>query len=203
MTFKDFFFDKQFNEITTIKSWNGFPKHKEQSIAEHSHLVTVFTRIICETLKIDTQRTLECCEYAMFHDYDESFSGDIRHPFKYNKFNGLELRTTINEYVIEASKQKLDDGSEIGNLLLRLITADVPVYCRNVVKLADWYAMLFYLISEEKLGNRNVYSSLEYCLEATRSHIKNYFREYSDVVVVQLMADFIQINKRKFSYDSN
>lgn len=161
---EDLFFDERFDQINNISRWNGMLRLKEETVAHHSFIVAWFARVLSEEIFNHSVPKLTITSFALFHDFDEIFTGDIIHPVKYNQFNGTEIRKLLNEYngfVIDNEFPK--HVSKSNNFMNVMLKDEVPMYAKAVVKLCDWLSMKFYLLKEIKLGNHNVFKEYKYC----------------------------------------
>jgi 5'-deoxynucleotidase YfbR-like HD superfamily hydrolase len=95
--------------------------NKDQSVAEHSYNVTLIAMdLVAE--EEDTRLKFEVLLYALEHDMDEVFTGDIPSGFK------RKLRTECPAVI------KLLDGEKFVNPEVKA-----------VVKLADWLEAIYHL----------------------------------------------------------
>lgn len=131
--------------MSQVKRYPVCHTNKEQSVAEHSFGVML---IVVELGKhVSDREMVECAlAYAMVHDQDEVYSGDIASPFK------RELRARCPAVI-----EHLDSGM------------DVPSAAKALVKLADFLEAIHFLReyggsrhSEEVL--QDIYNNFEEAL---------------------------------------
>lgn len=69
--------------LSLIPRWSIIDMSKEQSVAEHSANVAYIVNYLCDSLgDYDVVQTQELISDALFHDYDEIFTGDMPTPAK-------------------------------------------------------------------------------------------------------------------------
>lgn len=163
--FDRLFNDPTFDRLNNLHRWNGIRRIKEESVAHHSYIVTLFARIIAETTFVGTEDRLMVVTKAIFHDWDEIITGDITHDVKYNDFNGEEIRTALKAFAKNEFKQHFskDNGTFTEMLIMGYSVGNTPKYIDKIVKVADWLSMAFYLKMEVSLGNRSMDRLFRFC----------------------------------------
>ena len=162
--FEKLFYDEHFDQLNNMVRWNGMKRIKDETVAHHSFIVTWFTRVLVEEIFIDDKPKLLATTYAVFHDFDEMFTGDIINPFKYNELNGVDIRKSIGEFVEYKVEDKFpSNGNLTDRMLNNMMTGKIPVYIKKIVKISDWLSMRFYLQKEIDLGNKSVMPQREFC----------------------------------------
>lgn len=159
-----------YDQANNTVRWNGLNRIKNESVAQHTYLVTLFTRVILEELfseypyQSTKDRVIsETITYALFHDFDESFTGDIIHPLKYNEVNGAQIRLKITEY-LQSCGDRFDTQSPTHQMIRKYVFKNrLKQFQKDIVKIADWLSMLFYLEKESELGNRGIGNTIDYC----------------------------------------
>ena len=163
--------------IDNIIQWQERDVFQRESVSQHSFKVSVFTRIILEDiLGGDDIRgefnkfKLDCVTHAIFHDWDEAiFLRDISHSVKYNKFNGREIKEAINHYVSHQFFEEFEEDNKEFTDSLKMLhksIVDVDPEVKEVVKVADWMALLYFCRRVLALGNDNFIETYEYCKES-------------------------------------
>ena len=171
------FLNGKYSPILNTKRWNGFLTVKEESLGEHHYMVTIFTNVLCTEMHLNSETTLTCLQYAMHHDWDELFSGDILHGVKYNEHNGDEFRMLVNSFVEKEIDKEFGDESDISALINCLLDCNFGgsawwnKFIKDLVKLADWMSMTVFSYRELNLGNKSFLDRFEYCKERTILHI--------------------------------
>lgn len=131
--------EKEYVLAKTLR-YNNRTHLQEESVAEHSFFVALFSLKIVQLLKLPEELELRILRLAVLHDCAESITSDIPHNVKklYPDFAAF-LKTVEDQYYSKNwsyFKTKLDD--EIAEA---------------VVKLADNYSVLQFCINEQRLGN--------------------------------------------------
>lgn len=107
--------------MAQVKRYPICHTHRDQSVAEHSFGVMLITMELCS--HVNDLRLIDCAlAYAMTHDQDEVFTGDIPSPFK------RELRSKCPAVI-----EHLDPPVNVS-----------PVV-KGIVKLADYLEAIHYL----------------------------------------------------------
>ncbi len=162
--FEEIMIDEDFDALNNLVRWNGKKRVKDESVAHHSFLVTWFSRILGESIFKDADIKLMITTYAIFHDFDEVFTGDILHPFKYNEINGSKIRKLIKEFCDYKINEKFKDDDPTDKLFRKYLLGEVPAYVKKIVKVADWLSMAFYVRKEIRLGNTDWEDDYKTCL---------------------------------------
>lgn len=174
--FEQIFKDPDYDQLNNIVRWNGLNRIKDESVAHHSFIVSWFSRIIVENLFPvgNYEMKLEVTTYAIFHDFDEMFSGDIVHSVKYNSFNGDKMRKLLDEYCNARTKEKFSGDSATDKLFRTYLdSGNINKTSKMIVKLADWLSMLFYIKKEIQLGNAGLFDQFTYCKEAMNKCVED------------------------------
>jgi 5'-deoxynucleotidase YfbR-like HD superfamily hydrolase len=163
--FDRIFTDPDFDQLNNLVRWNGLGRINNESVAHHSFIVSWFSRIIVEELlkNNNDQLKLEVVTYALFHDFDEMFSGDIGHTVKYNEFNGAKIKKLVDEFCVNMTKDKFKENTPTNLMLRKNLLGDVSDVAKSIVKLADWLSMSYYVQKEIRLGNKNLFVEYDYC----------------------------------------
>lgn len=112
---------KQKLRLQQVKRWPICVTGKDQSVAEHSYNVALIAR--CLAMAVGDMATLTAVtEYALIHDADEWWTGDIPSPFK------RELRAKCPPV-----QPHLDGDLKVPDLI------------RGIVKLADCLEAIHYI----------------------------------------------------------
>lgn len=120
--------------------YNNRSHLQEESVAEHSFFVALFSLKIIQTLQLPEELELRVLRLAILHDCPEALTSDIPHNVKkmYPDFAKF-LRTVEDRYYSKNwpyYKEKLEDE-----------------LAESIVKLADNYSVLQFCINEQRLGN--------------------------------------------------
>lgn len=157
--------------LSTNERWNNEHNIKKENVAEHSYSVVWITKIICLYLFEESNPKLEneILTYAIFHELDETLTGDINHNLKYNDYNGVDIRLAIDDYV-NHTLGNLFQADNIHNRMFKYEVLHKKKISWFIVKTADWLAMLFYSLNETNLGNNYFHEIYENVLQKFRQH---------------------------------
>lgn len=160
------FSDPDFNRLDNIIRWSGLNTLTKESVSQHSFFVAMLARIVSEEIfdEKDYNLKLTTTTYALFHDFDESFTGDVLHGLKYDSEYGGELRELLDKIILNKVNRKFDKNVKSEKLLLEIIIGEINPFVKKIVKICDWLSMLFYLKRELNLGNNSLYDQQLYCL---------------------------------------
>lgn len=157
--------DELFDRLSHTVRWNGMNRIKDETVGTHSYLVTLYSRFLAEEIFKDDKNKLSITTYAILHDFDEIFTGDVLHYVKYNEINGEIIRDAL-DYLIEFQIREKFSGSKNSDYLMcKTLLKEFPTYISKIVKVADWLSMYFYLKKEKELGNKAVLKQLDYCVQ--------------------------------------
>lgn len=138
--------DKYLSDVYKLKNlirYNTRTRLKDESVAEHSFFVSLFTLELCKKYKINEYLTAQCCIKAILHDLPEIELNDITHDVK----EKLNLRRVLKPYEDEYYKTHYCQYSDLMINGTELINA--------IVDLADAYSVKQYTQHELVLGNRS------------------------------------------------
>lgn len=203
------FTDGSFDDLNNISRWNGLNRIKEETVAQHSYMVSLFSRLLIEEMAenidkdLSTRVKLFVTTYAIFHDFDEIITGDIKHTLKYDNSHGKELRDLLDKIVSSQVSLRFDDKTSSGNLILGNVLNDFSDFeysLKKVVKLADWLSMLFFICKEKSLGNINLDFQFHYCIEKTNEICLNiladdYIKKFNTNIIFQILNTKTWLNK--------
>ncbi len=137
-----------------LPRWSILRRIREQSVAEHTFYVCLYSSQLCDLFSHDLQTREWVHRYALYHDVPELATGDIPHPFKYALGRAVYERMTH----IENLYMRDTFGPPIAAFLKMIRVSHDPahVLVKNVVKTADLMDWVFYLATEITLGNTGV-----------------------------------------------
>lgn len=148
-------------ELDNIRQWEERDSVIKESVSQHSYKVSAICVFLLERITrhspdFSSVFKLNCLEYCILHDFDESIFGrDVSHVVKYNSFNGGDIRSAISEFV-EFSLKKMEL-----NFLFIHTDEDVKMFC----KLCDWIALYTFVSRNINTGSKTFGKDLRYCLE--------------------------------------
>ncbi len=151
---------EEFNSLDNINRFNKTRVLKHETVSQHTYWVTLFIAFIMAELTClgvkecdDPNTKNEALLAGMFHDFDESISGDTLFDTKHNDFNGKDIKKSICAYIDHRMK-KFYTNTPVCNVLNKAMkSTENNELIRFIVKLSDWLACLKYEYSELQLGN--------------------------------------------------
>lgn len=164
----------------------------QENIAEHSYYVSILSDTITEdilkhhNIELDRYKILK---YAIYHDFEEVFTGDIITPVK-NKSNKFkeELEKIANELVNEWLQSDFNWNDHIiNNITTNFHEYEEKKYDNienQIVKFSDQLEALMFSISEYKLWNSNFKSIIkDIVMSIDKNWSENkYFKQYVNTI---------------------
>lgn len=151
-------FEREIRDVAFIKRWSIVRTLRDQSVSEHSYNVTMYTNDICVILGLPDAVTLAALRYALWHDVDEIFSGDVPGPNK-RALLGSDARPKWDGQLWEwLAKTFGKRVRERMGLEVCLPTSKSEETVKLVVKLADWLDAAMEMATEVQFGNTNCIS---------------------------------------------
>lgn len=163
--------------LRNIVRYSNMRRLHNESVAEHSYYVALYTLIIANSLKNhgETLDMAKALGMALAHDLEEGFSGDIINPFKCCSANlQSEIHGTAAPMIIEmANRMKVPELYHLWNPIPPSkynsgeVSIDKTEYQYGVdsreistealvVKFADYLSSVSYVLQELMMGNRSV-----------------------------------------------
>lgn len=130
---------RDLRRLSYVTRWGIVPRLRPQSVAEHSYFVAMYTDALCVALDLDPASRGEALRYALQHDVDEGFTGDLPSPMKEHVRGLSVLSDTVR-----------------GHILGVVPEANPTSRARAIVRCADLLDAVLWLVEEESLGNRKV-----------------------------------------------
>lgn len=200
---------KEFNSLDYINRFNKTRVFKHETVSQHTYWVVLFAHLILEGLEdagmfktfkpaLKWQMKYEILQDCLFHDFDESITGDIIHTFKHNDYNGKDVKNSISEYI----KHKLKDFSNntvIEKTLLGTLSCNSPLG-KYIVKLADWFACIKYEWAELEVGNVHFIPILERSELAVNKLIDDFILYLNEIDIIRLQKMFNPIEQYLSQY---
>lgn len=145
-------FERELRDLAFVPRWSLIRTNKTQSVAEHSYFVAMYTLQICACLRTPRVFTETCLRYALWHDVEECFMGDVPGPVK---------RRTMNEGRKEEFV-RAEMRRRFGEVMM---SEEEDSFPQAVVKLADVTDEYLFLNDEQLLGNLGVQRVKDQSLE--------------------------------------
>lgn len=136
----------EYYKLKNLIRYNHRVRIKDESVAEHSYFVSLFTILICHKLQVNDGETLNALTYALIHDIPEIEISDIPHSVK--SLNP-ELKRIIFDLEYDAIKKILPSFTDI---LFKCESGQME-RVKAIVDLADVLSVLQYCALERRLGN--------------------------------------------------
>lgn len=133
-------FNMQERMLAVVTRWSGLPRLHNQSVAEHSYYVALYTDQLCRRFNWSPEYCYEAVSYALIHDMAEATTGDIMGPVKRKVVNAV----TLSDYEKEIMKELGPFYSD-----RKPPTAAIKV----VVKAANIIDEFFHISLELAMGN--------------------------------------------------
>lgn len=204
-------FDSEFTSTDDIKRFNGMQTIRDESVSQHSYWVAVFSRFIAEGIVLPKYRkqadmiqfVLNCVTKSIFHDHDETVTGDVIFNFKHNNFNGKQVSGLVYDYALHNFKNHLNNKDNIVSEIVHESLFQLNVLEKSVIKVADWLACLKYEYQEIHIGNKNFCKILnkslnnyKICIENLKEASVEYLGDkYNHKLINQLNLNYEQFIK--------
>jgi len=128
-----------------------------ESVAEHSYYVALYTALICQWYRADSETIAWAMTYAVFHDLEEARSGDFPRPFKHST---PELKASLNVAAKSAMEQVVHGWStepiDRKNWVAVWEYSKTNDVAGSIVAFADFLSALSYLAQENMDRNHSV-----------------------------------------------
>lgn len=172
-------FDRLFDTIR----WNSsIYAHQRENLASHQYMVGVLANALSIDLSFAPEYRLQVLQYALHHDWDEIFTGDIGHEVKYNKQNGPKIREILDQLIeYTANVQFIENATDESEVAIGLVLNGGHGYepCVPMLsKVCDWLSMLFFCVRETRLGNKRFEQKLVYCVNSTLASIDRFWEQF-------------------------
>lgn len=122
-----------------VPRWAILRKNRVQNLAEHSFFVAVYAQQVASMIGYSRQSVTT---YALYHDIEETLSGDIPGPYKRHAINkdgaqGVMHTTLVKKFGYDVCSVLSHTSQEV----------------KDIVSVADAIDELCYLIDEMRSGN--------------------------------------------------
>lgn len=137
---------QRFYKLRNLTRYSQMTRSNNESVAEHSYYVVLFSSMICNELDLDDTTTLEVLKYAMSHDLPEIYTSDVPHPVK---ARSPELAELLKSMELLVMNEHMPEFAEIYKNGVNRTSEVVS----TIVDLADILSVIQYANSQVKLGN--------------------------------------------------
>lgn len=164
-----FFVDEQLDALNNIGRWAKYRRIKEETVAHHSFIVSLFSDFLVEELfpGYDTEKILsfklKVVRASLKHDMGEIISGDVDHETKNNGYNGELLSNELEKFVMETMLLKFNSGSKSDKLMIYSMEYFGSIAIKQIIKVSDFLSSLFYIYKERQMGNKSFDSRFDKC----------------------------------------
>lgn len=178
---------REIRDLDHARRWGVARFLNEQSVAEHSYFVVVYSAWIWKAagFQVDNIGLGPLLDYAAFHDVAEQFTTDIPGPVKRALIDPERMKAYEEAGILERYGHFVPTKSPSP-----LVTA--------IVKVADLMDECAYLIGEERLGNTTVGQ----LFLASHSRLKtalatlSYYVEFESMMGVRNLVDQVLQSER-------
>lgn len=144
------------SHLRFVKRFSAFPIIRSENVAEHSFYVVFISMVLADALQLNDARKLTVMRKATLHDIEECVSGDFVRPFKYSS---PQLRDALEVAGEEAAKQCFNsfltsEGASSSGYTSEWVNSKDSSVSGQIVKLADFLAVVSYMWYERQSGNR-------------------------------------------------
>lgn len=136
-------FEYEIRELSTVKRWSIVRTIGDQSVAEHSFNTAMYANDLCLLIGMTPEEHLAVLKYAMWHDMEEIYTGDIPGPAK-KKIVHKDFKDVVAVWIrktFNALRNRRGPTDELG---------------KHIVKIADMMDSAFELTTESLMGNMRV-----------------------------------------------
>jgi len=141
------------NRASFVYRYSSRPVHKQESVAEHSYQVALYSLMIAMNLpNPDEIKFDQMLTSAIIHDIDECVTGDFVRSFKYSDLTlKKKLDDAAEKFVIELLGPLTGDNTWVAWRWRKSKTSTIE---GQIVRVADYLSVVSYLMRELKMGNR-------------------------------------------------
>jgi 5'-deoxynucleotidase YfbR-like HD superfamily hydrolase len=160
--------------------YSSRPVIARETVAEHSFYVALYALIIGRRMGTPVlMGTL--LGRAVAHDLDESLTGDFQRSFKYaNPSLRLEIAKAANDFMLKLMLPFGNPGLEVFSDWEDAKENDLE---GAIIKVADFLAVVAYIIKELRMGNHHLMDIVSECEEYGRT-VSTEVAEYDTLVMI-------------------
>lgn len=146
-------FDREIRDLDFVPRWAIVRTVRPQSVATHSFFVTAYTNDLCLLLDVSMRIHLAAMQYAICHDWDEIFTGDIPGPHKHKLLNQAATKQAWKAQIDRwANKTYPRLGERNG---MDFLSDQDKLVVKSIVKVADYLDAACHMGDECQIGNSN------------------------------------------------
>lgn len=162
--------EREITDVGFIQRWSIVRTLMPQNVAEHSWLVSMYSNDICHLFGLGEETQLAVLKYALWHDVDEQFTGDLPGPNKRSLFDAMgpgaeqAWKARIRQWMDKVFPGWYHrSGGHDSHINSSANTVKL------VVKAADWLEAAVRMATESQMGNanatRHIKPNLNGCLD--------------------------------------
>ena len=163
--------------------YSGAHVIRKENVAEHSYFVTMIADLIAQDIRIKHNEVkidqLKLLHMALYHDTEEAYTGDLITPVK-NKSQTLrdEWDKLCSIMMQEGLQHDFPGQEHIKNHILSIHTmyetGKNEVLENQIVKFADGFQSLVYLLREIGFGNQYVVPIIQNIIQSLQKRFQNH-----------------------------
>jgi len=146
-------FEREIRDLDFVPRWSIVRTVRPQSVATHSFFVAAYTNDLCLRLDVPMRTHLAALQYAICHDWDEVFTGDIPGPHKH-KLLSLHTMKMVWSKKVRGWAEKVFPSLPEREGLGFLDHGDQKIV-KAIVKVADYLDAACHMGDECQIGNNN------------------------------------------------
>jgi len=177
-----------FDRMSDVIRYSWTKVLNKENLAEHTYYVSIIADGIAEdlekkfSLEIDRYKVLK---YALYHDIEEIFTGDIVSPVKYKSETLRKQFEEVGNMILEEQlKSHFAWNTHISEMILSTHgayeTGKKEILENKIVKLADILQAIWYTMSEKNLWNTHLVHITQNLIEILEARYGSdqYFTDY-------------------------
>lgn len=174
-------FQREIRDFSTVPRWTTLRTIRQQNVAEHSFYVMVYVRQIVIFLGLQ-HMLLAALEYAMYHDGEETFSGDTPGPWKRISEDATKAAVAARRLMIK----RFPDWD----------AGPVHATVKWIVKVANLVDEIAFLGNEFQMGNRNTVGVSANAIERIQAYLASPPPDITNEQCDKLWNEIENANKR-------
>lgn len=144
-------FEPRLRAASIVKRWSIVWRTREDNIAEHSWYVTVYSTLVAQVIGWQGPAAAMLARAAL-HELEELVTGDVVSPVKCRLID----RDRLEQFVHTELSRSLPFAHALNTSIADSVSPTVLAEIDAIIKVADTLDALFFLLTEEQLGNRMV-----------------------------------------------
>lgn len=144
-------FEPRLRAASIVPRWSIVWRTRDNNIAEHSWYVTVYSMLVAQVIEWKGPAA-SLLAMASLHEIEELVTGDVVSPVK----TRLIDRDRLDQFVDTQLRRSLPFAHSLDTSIRESVGKDMVEQICAIIKVADTLDALFFLLTEELLGNRMV-----------------------------------------------